>query len=445
MRVVWLLTVVPFLCFPVRAQLHVASDEIHDRPGGLIHGKDDATPVNPLPVQQDLRRTIRVPDKPTGRPWARHVIDANSRGADGIRVADINADGRPDLTAGWEEGGQVSVYLHPGADRSRRPWPAVVVGRVASPEDAVFIDVDGDGRLDVVSSCEGKERTVFAHLAPRHGEILLDPMGWTTAAFPATRRMTRWMFGLPMQIDGEHGNDLVLAAKGENANVGWLQAPANPNILGNWRWRPLSRVGWIMSLRHEDLDGDGDRDILFSDRKGSASGCWWLEHPGVENALRGQWRKHLIGGRDREVMFMDLADLDGDGREDVVSAVRQDDVMVAYRRSAPEPLWEEAYIPMPRRVGTGKAVAVGDIDGDGQADIVVTCENAKHVSGVFWFRGTNGHDWSAQDISGANEGVKFDRIELLDLDEDGDLDVITCEEGDNLGVIWYENPREPGR
>ena len=27
-----------------------------------------------------------------------------------------------------------------------------------------------------------------------------------------------------------------------------------------------------------------------------------------------------------------------------------------------------------------------------------------------------------------------------DLDEDGDLDVITCEESSNLGVIWYENP-----
>ena len=36
-----------------------------------------------------------------------------------------------------------------------------------------------------------------------------------------------------------------------------------------------------------------------------------------------------------------------------------------------------------------------------------------------------------------------DRIELLDLDGDGDLDVLTCEERQNkngLGVIWYENP-----
>jgi hypothetical protein len=49
-------------------------------------------------------------------------------------------------------------------------------------------------------------------------------------------------------------------------------------------------------------------------------------------------------------------------------------------------------------------------------------------------------DWLPHEISGRKEGIKFDRIELLDLDADGDLDVITCEERDNLGVIWYENP-----
>jgi hypothetical protein len=47
--------------------------------------------------------------------------------------------------------------------------------------------------------------------------------------------------------------------------------------------------------------------------------------------------------------------------------------------------------------------------------------------------------WEAREISGP-EGVKFDLVELLDLDGDVDLDVISCEETANLGVIWYENP-----
>jgi hypothetical protein len=48
-------------------------------------------------------------------------------------------------------------------------------------------------------------------------------------------------------------------------------------------------------------------------------------------------------------------------------------------------------------------------------------------------------EWVARDISGA-PGTKFDLVRLVDLDGDGDLDVLTCEEIENLGVIWYENP-----
>ena len=58
---------------------------------------------------------------------------------------------------------------------------------------------------------------------------------------------------------------------------------------------------------------------------------------------------------------------------------------------------------------------------------------------MVWLDRNSAGETVEHDISGA-DGIKFDRIELLDLDADGDLDVITCEERDNLGVIWYENP-----
>ena len=78
---------------------------------------------------------------PSGSPWVRHTIDAGSRGADGVRVADLNRDQLPDLVTGWEEGGQVRAYLNPGPVQAKHPWPKVIIGSVASPEDAVFADV----------------------------------------------------------------------------------------------------------------------------------------------------------------------------------------------------------------------------------------------------------------------------------------------------------------
>ena len=58
-------------------------------------------------------------DEPNG--WARHTIDASSEGADGVRLADRNGDGRLDIATGWEEGGIVRAYLNPGPTGQKTP------------------------------------------------------------------------------------------------------------------------------------------------------------------------------------------------------------------------------------------------------------------------------------------------------------------------------------
>src|SRR5262245_18479202 len=122
-----------------------------------------------------------------GTPWARHTIDDSSKGSDGVRLADVNGDGLLDIATGWEEGGIVRAYLHPGPDKVRKPWPAVTVGKVRSPEDAVFADLDGDGAVDVVSCCEGSTMTVFVHWAPKDKAKYLEEKEWKTEPFPALK------------------------------------------------------------------------------------------------------------------------------------------------------------------------------------------------------------------------------------------------------------------
>jgi hypothetical protein len=398
--------------------------------GGLASGR---------PAMAQVEADATVPLETTARPvWRRHVIDATSHGADGVKFTDVNRDGRPDVVTGWEEGGVVRLYLHPGDSRAREPWPRAQVGAVPSPEDALAVDLDGDGRFEIVSATEGKDRTLYVHTA--ESADLLGP--WRTAAFPATAGQGMWMFVAPVQLDGRHGVDLVVASKNQGATVGWLEAPAQPRDLAAWRHHVLRTAGWIMSAIPADLDGDGDADILFSDRKGERRGIGWLDNPGPARAADATaWREHAVGAAGEEVMFIDHADLDGDGGKEIVAAVQPR--RIAIFRGSPTGGWRVQWLTLTGEIGTMKAVSVADLDGDGRRDLVVSCENAKGaLRGMLWLqRGERG--WRLHDLGG-EAGTKFDLVPVLDLNGDGRPDVATTEEVDRLGVVWYENPGPTG-
>jgi hypothetical protein len=390
----------------------------------------------------------------TAAPWPRHVIDNSSRGADGVRLADVNGDGRLDITTGWEQGGTVRAYLNPGARTAREKWPAVTVGHAPNVEDAVFADLDGDGAVDVVSSCEGATRAIFVHWAPLDKSKYMDPLAWKTEPLPAVQGRTMWMFATPADLDGRNGVDLIVGSKARKpgeAVIGWLESPAKPRDLNAWRFHELRRAGWVMGLQASDMDGDGDLDVVCSERyDGAAGGCFWLENPGAGAAQFRPWKEHRIGLAGDNALFFCLVDLDRDGLQDVCvgSHTSGDQAQTALyflrRLDRTGRKWESRMIELP--AGSAfKAVSAGDVDLDGRTDLVVSFVGARDKPALVWLR----HDgsafkgrWTTHELSGI-DGVKHDLVALVDLDDDGDLDAITTEEVTNLGVIWYENPAKP--
>lgn len=385
--------------------------------------------------------TFVVTASQAAETWSRHTIDpsdqeAGKKGADGVRIGDINGDGLPDIVTGWEEGDAIRVCLNPGPEASREIWPGITAGRARHTEDAVFGDLDGDGRLDVISSSEGGTRTVFIHWAPRNDEELTDEALWETVIFPATEKQQRWMFCLPYDVDHDGDTDLFLGSKNENGSISWLENPGNTiaRDVEKWCLHRITDAAWIMTLKV--LPSAGNDYLLASDRKGSNSGIYLIP---LLNGSPFFGKSRLIAAGGEEVMFLDVARLDEDDHLDIVASIKPNQTRIFYQPEsilAPwvgssdlDPYSQDLY-------GNAKAVKVGDLSGDNIPDFVITCEQAngtKHgafISNVFS---------EITEVSGP-KGAKFDRIELLDLDADGDLDIITCEENDQLGVFWYENP-----
>ena len=391
------------------------------------------------------------PMRPGG--WKRHTIDNSSLGADGVRSADVNADGLPDLVCGWEQGGVSRIYLMQRKQGEHPAWLQIDAGQAPDVEDALFVDLDRDGAIDVVSSTEGDNRKVLIHWAPPAPQKYTDSSLWKTETL--FENHSRWMFALAMDVDGRHGLDVIVGGKGQDGVLGWLQCPADARDLSAWKFHKLTDVTWTMSIICRDMNADGLIDILVSDRKGEREGVFWLQHPGKDHiSLRHAWPKTWIADDLHEVNFIDVYDFDGDGLAEIPATYRQgrNQGRLSILHRPRDHSWKTLPVRIPSWITKPKAVQVGDINLDGQPDLVLSAENAVDGrSGVIWLEHSEGWDtpdWTVHDISGP-EGIKFDINLLIDLDDDGDLDVINTEENNNarngnpgLGLFWYENPAE---
>lgn len=398
-------------------------------------------------------------------PWERHTLGGGVEamvGADGARLGDINGDGLMDVVTGFEGSSETWLFLNPGpGSEVRELWPSVSIGHTPEVEDAFFVDVDGDGRLDVVSSDESggsknPKGEIRVHFAPSEGD-LLDAENWTVQPIPAASHVTEWMYSTAMQIDDEHGPDLVVAGKNHNqgdgtptSEIGWLRAPADPrNDPDGWAYYKLDDLGWTMSVINSDMDGDGDLDILLTDRKGANSGVRWLENPGPdasEQALTSPWQAHVISTGIAPALVV-VADLDGDQLEDVIVPTLDDRLLWYERLDSAGDEWTAHEIDWPGTFGQGKAVATADVNGDDRMDLILSSKSMRtEQPGVVWLEQPDdprNAQWTRHDLSGPDSYGKYDLVQMIDLDGDGDLDVITTEEsrdGYGFGVVWFENP-----
>ena len=354
--------------------------------------------------------------KPT--PTFTHLIVTNSAvGARSIHLADFDRDGDADLAVASRNDNTVAIYLNTYIHRSALLESQRVVNTYSQTRSIAAADIDGDGRMDILSTAN--------NIVAWHRNLGGSPPNFEPSVIDTGFVGGRWVTS--GDLDGDGDVDVVAADRTTHRIVRY------ENLLhptGSVSFRSLVVANDAMRVRDvnvADLDGDGDLD-LFSANDGDNTVAWYENLNGSGTA----WTKRIVT---RTVLYPRstyAADLDGNGRLDLMSASAEDDSVTIFRQSTPGVFIQETIYD---RADGAQFIYADDIDGDTDKDIIVSSELDNTIS---WFanRLVAGRGFERFVVSNTAYGVHA--AITGDMDADGDKDIIGAIEYSDQ-IIWYEN------
>lgn len=175
-----------------------------------------------------------------------------------------------------------------------------------------------------------------------------------------------------------------------------------------------------------DLNGDGIMDLAGGGDAPDGFCVWYGDGS-------GGWDRESVNPGAGGVTGCDIADINGDGHKDLLCATYVGkEVLLYLSDGSSSPQWTEHVISSD--FDGAHDVEAFDMDGDGDLDVLAAAAEADRVT---WWRNDGGSpiQWHEQDIS---TEVNYPcRIQALDLNEDGCIDVVASMWLDGSVVSWY--------
>ncbi|MBX7074429.1 MAG: VCBS repeat-containing protein [Pirellulales bacterium] len=282
---------------------------------------------------------------------------------------DLNGDGWDDLIVCDFPGQQTWWFENPQS--AAGAWKKHECVPVTNNESPTYLDVDGDGRRELVFA-DGTPAIALASPAAKPADL------WKIRQIgaPNTPGTNKFSHGLGVgDVNADGRNDLL-------CNEAWWEAPAD-NAAGEWKMHPANLSQLCANMYVYDFDGDGDNDILSS--SAHAFGIWWHEQ------TPDGWKEHEIDSSFSQTHSLCFADINSDGLPDFVTGKRwwahgakgdpgSDQPAVMYwfefSREGGKPRWTPHQFDHDSGVGTQFEVA--DINGDGLLDVATSNKKGTH-------------------------------------------------------------------
>jgi hypothetical protein len=352
-----------------------------------------------------------------------HAISTYLPGVCCLRVVDMDGDGDLDIVAGSEatptSTSQGISYLRNNGGTPPTWTRFVIDGTFDNVMSVDVARIDTDGYLDVVASSWNLHQVAWW----RHRG---DPTSsWTKRTILSS--FTNAHAATCADIDQDGDTDVVAANSTPGSIVLCVSNGASPP---SWSTSTLtSNFADAKDVVVRDLDRDGDPDIIAT-AAGAGAVSWWRDLGGTPPT----WQQQTIASGYPGSCGLDVVDVDGDGRDDVIAAAWSSD-QVAYWLSGDSLFTSWTKYPVTTALPIPVNVRGADFDGDGDLDIVAVGK----IPGRLSLYENRAFSWVETVLDTSFPGGST--LALTDLDEDGDLDIVAGASGGELW--WWENTSTP--
>lgn len=202
-------------------------------------------------------------------------------------------------------------------------------------------------------------------------------------------------------------------------------------------------------IHSESFDVDGDGDLDYVGARYNPGLIVWLEQP--TDPVSGRWHKRLISDQVHGIHGLITGDVDGDGQTDLLATSAQAKPpypeSLAWFRVPPDPRsadrWKPLIFANNDAPGLTHYLGVGDVNGDGRLDAATGAKGGPQATSpgewFAWWEAPTSPEQAWTKHLISDQEPGATNIHPADVNGDGTMDFVASR-GHGIGVVWFEGP-----